>query len=348
MDVSLSQSNSSFLGETVDDAAGVSSPAGDVNGDGFDDFLIHSWSNDQGGTDAGKVYLILGGSWTESAMDTSLSQANASFIGEAAGDVLASFDENSGDINGDGFTDIILNAHGNDEGGTNAGQTYLFFGGSGLTWGPDTPMSDANASWIGEAAEDRSGFIVSVANVNGDLYDDVLITATGCELIALVWQCNGVGKMYLIMGAPTGQVAMDTSLSTANTTFTGEQSKDWFGWSTRPIGDINNDGNDDFAIGALDYDNGATNNTGRVYVVIYPFGVPPPVTTTTTTTTSTTTNTTTSTTSTTSSTESSTSTTTSKSTTPPSSSSESDSPVLTYQILLVAGIATVYVSRKRK
>ena len=56
--------------------------AGDVNGDGYDDILIGASSNDEGGTDSGKVYLIFGPAtdWTQ-GMDLA-SVANASFLGE--------------------------------------------------------------------------------------------------------------------------------------------------------------------------------------------------------------------------------------------------------------------------
>ena len=60
LDTGLSVVSASFRGEDVDDCAGFSvSSAGDVNGDGYDDFLIGAPYNDEGGTDAGQVYLVL-------------------------------------------------------------------------------------------------------------------------------------------------------------------------------------------------------------------------------------------------------------------------------------------------
>ncbi len=60
MDTDLSLADASYWGEDANDDAGVSvSGAGDVNGDGYDDFLIGSWGNDDGGLVAGQAYLLL-------------------------------------------------------------------------------------------------------------------------------------------------------------------------------------------------------------------------------------------------------------------------------------------------
>jgi len=101
--------------------------AGDVNGDGFTDFLIGAYYNDEGGADAGQTYLIFGRAlgW---AMRTDLSNADASFIGEAADDLSGVGVGGAGDVNSDGLDDFLIGAFLNDEGGVDAGQSYLFFG----------------------------------------------------------------------------------------------------------------------------------------------------------------------------------------------------------------------------
>jgi len=127
MDTNLSVSGASFQGEEEGDWAGRSvAGAGDVNGDGYDDILIGAWGNDDGGNKAGQTYLILGkgSGW---AMDTVLSASDASFRGEHTDDWSGISVAGGGDINGDGYDDILIGAYENDEGGNGAGQTYLIF-----------------------------------------------------------------------------------------------------------------------------------------------------------------------------------------------------------------------------
>ncbi|MFC1649844.1 FG-GAP-like repeat-containing protein, partial [Patescibacteria group bacterium] len=95
-----------------------------VNGDGYDDFLIGAHLEDDGGVSAGQTYLILGKSsgW---AMDTDLSTADASFWGENPSDFSGTQISGAGDVNGDGYDDVLIGVGSNDEGGNDAGQTYL-------------------------------------------------------------------------------------------------------------------------------------------------------------------------------------------------------------------------------
>ncbi|MCP5100187.1 MAG: DUF5011 domain-containing protein, partial [Chloroflexi bacterium] len=133
MDTDLSTSDASFWGEDGGDQAGrCVSSAGDVNGDGYDDLLIGTDGDEDGGSNAGQTYLILGKSsgW---AMDTDLSTADASFWGEDAGDQAGRSVSSAGDVNGDGYDDLLIGADGADDGGSNAGQTYLILGGADIT-----------------------------------------------------------------------------------------------------------------------------------------------------------------------------------------------------------------------
>ncbi len=79
---------------------------GDVNNDGYDDFCIGSIDNDEFGENKGQTYLILG-KGTGWSMDVSLSNADASFIGEDVGDQSGTVISGAGDVNGDGSPDIF-------------------------------------------------------------------------------------------------------------------------------------------------------------------------------------------------------------------------------------------------
>lgn len=264
MDISLANANASFIGEVPGDYSGWSiSGVGDVNNDGYDDLIIGANQNNEGGSDAGQAYLILGRPTNQWSMDISLADANASFIGEAAGDRAGSSVSGAGDVNGDGFDDIIISANGNDEGGTTAGQIYLILGRHANHWSMDISLVNANASYIGEHPGDATGYSVSGAgDVNADGYDDIIIGSIRNH-------DGGVdaGKSYLCLGRPSNQLSMDVSLTAADASFVGETPRDESGKSISSAGDVNADGYADLVIGSP-FNGGS--GQGKASLILYP------------------------------------------------------------------------------
>jgi len=128
-DTDLSNADASFWGEDGGDQSGRSvASAGDVDGDGYDDFLIGALYDEDGGNYAGQTYLILGRAAADWGMDFDLSNADASFWGEDSFDHSGDSVASAGDVNGDGRDDFLIGAWGNCDGGGNAGQTYLLLG----------------------------------------------------------------------------------------------------------------------------------------------------------------------------------------------------------------------------
>ena len=101
--------------------------------------------------------------------------------GIAAGDGLGRSVAHAGDVNGDGFLDLIVGASGADNGGSGSGSAYVVFG-SASGFGAGVDLSGLNGTngfrMDGESASDSAGYNVAAAgDVNGDGFDDVIVSA---------------------------------------------------------------------------------------------------------------------------------------------------------------------------
>jgi len=258
--VNLSTAQVTLFGENKKDCSGRDvAGVGDVNGDGYKDFLISSEVNNEGGSFAGKVYLFLGGKFKWLA-DANISSADATFIGKT-GENAGSSISGVGDVNGDGFDDFIIGAYSNDETSDDAGKAYLIFG-KASGWTRGERLAKANASFRGIADGDMAGSgVAGVGDVNGDGFDDFLIGAQGKDGVG--YQS---GASYLIFGKKAGW-ARNISLSTADASFEGEGAHDYVGDVNRGAGDVNGDGFDDFLISSP-YNDEYGNDTGQTYLIL--------------------------------------------------------------------------------
>lgn len=244
----LDAADISFTGVDREDRAGwYITTTGDVNGDSLDDFLITAVGDAEGGGfRAGTTYLILGRLAADWGQNYSLANADASFIGEAIGDVAGRSVAGAGDVNGDGLADFLIGALYNDDGGVDAGKAYLILGKREADWGQNYPLSLADASFIGVNENDQIGRRVAFGgDINGDGLEDMLFGASYNDQGG-----EDAGKAFLVYGRPDAGWGTNFSLAYADATFVGEDLLGQAGRRVSGIGDINQDGYDDFIVGA--------------------------------------------------------------------------------------------------
>jgi Ca2+-binding RTX toxin-like protein len=203
------------------------SSAGDVNGDGFDDLIIGAFiANPNGIISAGQSYVVFG---SNSGFGAGLNLSTLNGSNGFAINGIAAFDgsgysvSSAGDVNGDGFDDLIIGALSASPNGTRSGQSYVVFGsnsGFGASFNPSTLNGSNGFAINGIAAFDNSGRSVSSAgDVNGDGFDDLIIGATGADPNGI----SDAGQSYVLFGqgtTPTNQppVANTDSATTAQNT----------------------------------------------------------------------------------------------------------------------------------
>jgi Ca2+-binding RTX toxin-like protein len=263
-------------GEVAGDFFGFSvSGAGDVNGDGIDDFIIGAKANDALTGNGGASYVVFGTaagfpiSFNVSTLDgTNGFQISGNIgISNSGWSVAA-----AGDVNGDGVGDLIIGA----PYGSQPGTAYVVFG-------KDTAVDGAFAANLSVAALDgTNGFqltgqttgdlasfsVASAGDINGDGVDDLLVSAPFADP-------NGVstGSTYVVFGRDTGvtgDFAASLSLGALDGTngfkINGVLTAGLAGYSVASAGDVNGDGIGDLIIGARDADLGNGDN-GVSYVV---------------------------------------------------------------------------------
>ena len=217
--------------------------AGDVNGDGYADVIVGASIYDNGQTDEGRAFVYYGSAGGLSTTPDWTAE------GDQAGAIFGNSVSTAGDVNGDGYADVIVGANFFDNGQTDEGRAFVYHGSAaGLS---------TTANWIGESdqASAQFGWSVGTAgDVNGDGYADVIVGAHFFDNSQI-----DEGRAFVYLGSPTGLSAIPSWTSE------GDQNSAFFGRWVGTAGDVNGDGYADVIIGAYLYDNGQTNE-GRAFV----------------------------------------------------------------------------------
>ena len=164
--------------------------------------------------------------------------------GENDGDIFGCSVASAGDVNADGYDDVVIGANFYPA-ESGEGRAYVFFGGPVMHVVADLviPSPSSTTRWFGIS-------VAGAGDFNGDGYSDFIVGA----------RYAGPGKAFIYYGGPSLDATPDLTL-------TGEQptSGSWFGNSVAPIGDVNGDGFDDVIVGAPAYGS-APSAVGRAYV----------------------------------------------------------------------------------
>ena len=272
-----------IVGENPGDGLGTSvAHAGDFDGDGLADFIIGAPGNDPG--DTGSAYVIFDASAAQSGR---LELAN---LEADQGVKLVGFEANAdfgfsvagaGDINGDGYADVIVGARSASPGGQfTAGQAFVVFGSASYAGSAGQAAQVVDVSTLDGSngfalnginggiggSGDMAGYSVAVVgDVDGDGYDDLLIGAS----LADVGGSENAGQAYLVYGGAGGFAAsLDLQALDGDNGFAINGIAPWdnTGYSVGRAGDVNGDGLDDIIVGAQAADpNGGF--SGEAYLI---------------------------------------------------------------------------------
>ena len=206
--------------------------AGDVNGDGYSDVVVGAPLYDGGEADEGGVFLFRsdGGKLEPKASWSAHSNQVDAHLGESVG--------TAGDVNGDGYSDIITGAMYYDNGQSNEGRVFVYHGAAGSPTAAWSYENDQANSELGRS-------VGTAGDVNGDGYADVIFSA--------IYFDNGEtdeGRAYVVLGSAMGLAGWASWMMESN------QASALFGRTVATAGDVNGDGFSDVIVGAQYYDDG--------------------------------------------------------------------------------------------
>jgi len=222
----------------------------DVDGDGFGELAMLDHD-----TDEGTAYVFLSG---DVGVASSTSDDSWTLGGEGDGDEFGTAISGAGDLNGDGYEDVVVGAPRHDEVTSNTGSVYVFYGSA--TVGGATNGADANAEISGELRNDYAGTSVAAAgDLDADGHNDLVIGAPGFDF----GDMDNPGSAYAVYGAFTGTFTLNDIKGRVG----GSNTDADLGATAAGAADLDGDGYFDFIVGEPGHDTAADAAAGAVWVV---------------------------------------------------------------------------------
>ncbi|MCK5560479.1 MAG: FG-GAP repeat protein, partial [Thermoplasmata archaeon] len=260
-----------IYGAESGDFSGKSVVTGDINGDNIHDIIIGAIYADgpsETRSNCGEVYLIYGNTVLPSNIDLA-SQADVTIYGVDAGD-LAGHSVSAGDVNNNGYGDIIIGAiwaRGPGNMRMFGGEAYLVYGNGSMLSTIDL-ATQANMTIYGKSQPSFGGCLgssVASGDVNGDNIDDIII---GAQSEGILVSYMIAGAVHIIYGSTSLPIIQDLQMLKSNVTINGSCFYGYSGWAVA-AGDINGDLIDDIIISSYRADkplNGRS-QCGEVHVI---------------------------------------------------------------------------------
>ncbi len=238
---------------------------GDLDGDGVVDLAVGVGRDDDGGPNRGAVWILFMNNNGTVRAQQKISSTQGGFAGPLDnGDRFGVSLANIGDIDNDGVSDLAVGAHLDDDGGTDRGAFWILFLNANGTVRAHQKISDTQGGFAGVLADsDIFGFSLSnIGDLDGDGVADMAVGAPQTADGGL-----NRGAVWILFMNSSGTVRDEQKISSTQGGFTGAlDNSDLFGFSATSMGDLDENGVADLAIGAVQDDDGGPDR-GAVWIL---------------------------------------------------------------------------------